>query len=537
MMKKVWIVHLLLLCLFFSPGCKRKQNGASNTTVHLYLQAEPFSLDPRVGGDRRSQVILRDLFEGLCRLGKDGTIELALAKSYSISSDGLEYTFHLRDALWSNGEKVRAQDFCYAWKSALSPQFTTSYAYPFFVLKNGKKAKMDECSLSDVGVAALDDHTLQVTLEHPTPYFLELTANPIFLPVCEKIANADPSWSKNSFPHYVCNGPFLLKEHVLKSHIILERNPLYWNKDCAKAFRISFPIIEQPSTAYALFERGELDWFGDPCGLCDLEIIQKLTLEGSLSLADTGSIYWMISCTKKPYLASAKIRHAIASSISRGDLCYLLLKGGERPSHSIVPSFLSALKKPAFQDGNAEYANKCFEEGLKEVGLTRETFPTLTLTHWAEPMSRLMAEYLQQKIKTTLHIHVDLENCDWGTYLQKTHSGNIDLATAAWLSWVSDPIYNLQFLKYTNNGINGTCWQNERYKELLDQAEATNSLSEREKYLKQAEEIAAQELPLIPLFEIANKYTKAPGVCGEVVSRIGMITFKWLEKKPDQKHS
>lgn len=532
-MKRTLIINLLFLFLFLCGGCKSQRNTCSQDTLRLYLQAEPLSLDPRVGGDRRSQVILRDLFEGLARLGKDGAIELGAAKSYTLSPDGLVYTFSLREAYWSNGERVRAQDFCYAWKTALSPQFSTSFAYAFFPIKNAKKAKMNECSLDEVGISALDEETLQVTLEHPTPFFLELTANPLFSPICESIAKNNPDWSKSSFPLYVSNGAFILKEHVLKSHMTLEKNPFYQDKDISKSFRLSFPIIEQPSTAYALFEKGELDWFGDPCGLCDVEIIQKLSLEGSLISKETGSIYWMVCNTKKPYLSSAKIRQAIASSISRHDLCYLLLKGGSRPAASMVPSFISNLRRSVFHDADPLYAAKCFEEGLAETGLTRETFPTITLTHWAEPLSKLMAQYFQQKIESTLNIHVVLESCDWGTYLQKIPSGNIDLATASWLSWVADPIYNLQYLKYRNNGINGTGWQNDQYINLLDKAEASILPEERNNYLKQAEELAAEELPLIPLFEITNIYAKAPGVQGEVASRVGMFSFKWLEKKTE----
>lgn len=526
-------LQTFLFSLFLFSGCKKNQPIPPNDTLHLYLQAEPFSLDSRVGGDRRSQVLLRSLFEGLTRLNKTGGFELALAKSYSVSPDGLVYTFYLRDALWSNGDKVRAEDFCYAWKSALSPQFSTAFAYAFFVIKNAKKAKMNECSLDDVGVTALDEHTLQVTLEHPTPYFLELTANPLFFPVYKTLDESDPVWSKSSFPNYVSNGPFILREHSFRSHILLERNPLYWDTDQAKTFRISFPIIDSPTTAYALFEKGELDWFGDPCGLCDLEIIQKLMQDGSMISKESGSLYWIVCCTKKPYLASAKIRQAIASSISRHDVCYLLLKGGERPATSVVPSFISNLGKPVFQDGNIEYAKKCFEEGLVEVGLTRETFPTLQLTHWAEPLSKIMAQYFQQKIESTLHIHVVLDSCDWGTYMQKVPAGNIDIASASWLTWVADPIFNLQYLKYRNNGINGTCWQNDQYVALLDKAENTLALDERTEYLKQAEEIVARELPLIPLYELTNKYVKAPGLTGEVVSHVGMFSFKWLEKKQE----
>lgn len=527
-----FVVPILSLTLFFA--CQKK-DSSYHDKLRLYLQAEPFSLDPRVGGERRSQVILRCLFEGLFRIGKDRDLEPGMAKDYAVSQDGLTYTFTLRNALWSNGEKVRAQDFCYAWKTALSPQFPSAFSYAFFLIKNAKDAKQNKCSLDAVGVKAINDDTLQVTLEHPTPYFLELTANPLFSPICEKHATLHQGWNQKTYPEYVSNGPFLLKEHEFQSHMKLEKNPLYWDKANVTASQLSFPIITHPTTAYALFERGELDWFGDPCGLCDLEIIHKMTQEGTLLSRESGGLYWIVCNTKRPYLSSPKIRCAIASSISRKDICYLLIKGGEQPASSIVPSFLSTLKRPYYRDGDNAFACHCFEEGLKEIGYTRETFPTITLTHWAEPVSRLIAQYFQERIERALHIHVQLQSCEWGTYMQKIPAGDIDLATAAWLTWVADPMFNLQYLKFSNNGINGTGWQNEQYIEFLEKAELALDSEERTNFLQKAEELAAQELPLIPLYELVYKYAKSPGVTGEVISPAGMFDFKRLEKREEKK--
>ena len=528
-MKRCFLGGIFIVLALFL-GCK-KQEKSETSTLHLYLQAEPLSLDPRIGGDRRSQVVLRCLFEGLTHLAKDGSIEPGLAEATNISPDGCTYTFHLRDAVWSNGQKIRAQDFCYAWKSAISPHFPSSFAYHFFIIKNAKKAKLNECALDEVGILALDDQTLQVTLEHPAPYFLELVSNPLYSPLPELNVETNSLWAMKTIPEYISNGPFILKEHVLQSHMTLERNPLYWSKDRSSIEQISLPIIEHPSTAYALFEKGELDWFGDPCGLCDLEVIQKLTKDGTLLFKESGALYRIVCNTLMPHLASAKIRCAIASAISRKDLCYLLIKGGEQPSSSIVPSFLSSLKRPVFHDGDGEFARACFEEGLKELGYTRETYPPIILTHWAEPLSKLIAQCIQQQIETALHTQVSLVAYDWGTYMHKVPAGEINIATASWLTWVSDPMPNLQYLKFKNNGINGSGWQDDRYIDLLDKADNSLSQEERKKYLMKAEEIAAEELPIIPLYELVYKYAKGPGVRGEVISSTGMVDFKWVEKK------
>ena len=427
--------------------------------IRLYLQAEPFSFDPRKGGDRRSQVILRELFEGLTRIGKNGLPELAMAHAVTISEDKKVYTFHLRPAVWSNGLEVTAHDFVYAWKGAVDPNFASAFCYAFFIIKNAKKAHANECSLDKVGIRALNAKTLEVTLEHPTPYFLELTANPLFSPLCQSATKDHREWEATVFPSYVTNGPFLLKEHALKSHITLTKNPSYWNTDNAKSDSLSFAIIEDPHTAYTLFQKGELDWYGDPCGLIPLEIISELrsqghsgTLknddssddtaahksDGPLIMKNIGGLYWLVTCTEKHHLSSPAIRRAIATAVNRRELVRFI-NGGETPALSVLPSFMTMLPAPAFADGDPEEARRLFAEGCAELGLTPETYPHLTITHWAEPVAKVIAEAIQQQLERNLGITVDLIGLDWGTYMKKVPAGDMDIATAPWYSWVNDP--------------------------------------------------------------------------------------------------
>jgi oligopeptide transport system substrate-binding protein len=514
---------LSLAALLGITACTGKTE--SKKTVRLYLQAEPISLDPRKGGDRRTQVLTRELFEGLTRIGKNGHPELAIADSVTISEDKKIYTFHLRPALWSNGQEVSAHDFVFAWRGALDPSLGTAFCYAFFVLKNGKKAHSNECSLEEVGVRAINSKTLEVTLEHPTPYFLELAANPLFSPLCKKATKDVLNWTTAVFPEYVTNGPFILKEHVLKSHIVLERNPSYWDKEGVGSEKLSFAIVDDPTTAYSLFQNNELDWYGDPCGLIPLEIISET--QSKLIKKNVGGLYWLVTCTEKPYLASAKIRQAIASAINRQEIVQFI-HGGEEPAMSILPPFLSMLNAPPFQDGSVQEAQKLFREGCSEIGCTPETYPTLHITHWAEPVSTVIAQALQQQLEKALGIHVTLVPTDWGTYMKKVPAGDMDIATAPWYSWVEDPMFNLDYLKFRKNGINGTCWQNEEYIYHLNEADRTIDPVQRQDHMRKAEQIAMQQLPLIPVYYITYKYLKAPNLAGEVISSVGAVEFKRL---------
>lgn len=520
-----------LFSMLFGCACCTKQKKERETTAHLYLQADPFSLDPRVGGDRRSQLIIRELYEGLTRVGPTGKVELALASSYTVSDDGLMYTFTLKPSLWSNGEPVSADDFAYAWKSLLSPSFATPFAYAFYVIKNAKAAKLGSCPVDEVGIKALDPHTLQITLEHPAPYFFDLTSNPLYSPIFRPIAEKDPHWATKSGDSYVSNGPFCLKEKTPKSHISLEKNPTYSGLKKPTLQALSFAIIDDPMTAYSLFSKGDLDWIGDPCGNMPLEVIKNLTQAGKLIKKETGKVYWFVVGTHHKHLSSPTIRKALAQAIDRKSLCSYLLQNNDFPAFSFLPTRLSLMTEPTFQDNNPQEAQKLFEQGLQELGIERKDFPGIILSHWSDPTDKAIAQSIQQQIATTLHIKVTLATFDWSTFLKKITTGDLEIGAWGWYSWFDDPMYNLESIKYTTNGINGTHWHSDTYTALLDQVDQTQDPNQRKELMKQAETLAMTELPLIPVCSITYKYAKALNLTGEVLSPIGIMELKDLKKE------
>ena len=527
-MRALLALFFLLCSVHFS--CTRHE-PPKTSVVRLYLQADPFSLDPRVGGDRRSQLVIRELFEGLTRIGQDGRVELASASSYTISDDGLVYTFKLKPSLWSNGEPVTAYDFEYGWKSLLDPSFATPFSYALYAIKNAKKARLGQISLSEVGIKALDPETFQVTLEHPAPYFFEFTSNPLFSPIYKDIASKDSHWASKTGDSYVTNGPFILKERIAKSHIILEKNPNYSSRTPPPSDILSFSIIEDPMTAYSLFTQKELDWIGDPCGTVPLEVLKDLNTSNRLIKKATGKLCWLVVGTKRPKLHSPLIRKAIATAINRKALCSYLLQGDETAAFSYLPKVLSMLEKPTFQDNNPEEAKRLFEQGLKELHMSKKTFPGIVITHWADPTEKALAQALQHQLIQSLEIPVTLSSVDWSTFFKKVTSGDIDIAPFGWYPWYDDPIYNLEYIKYANNGINGTGWENPRYIELLNNSDQTLNQKERKAYMREAEELAMQELPIIPLFTQTYKYAKTAELRGEALSPTGIMELKCLEKE------
>ncbi len=524
---------VFLITLSTCMSCTKNQLPIEDTkTAYLYLQADPFSLDPRIGGDRRSQILIRELFEGLVRIGKEGAYELALAKSYTVSEDECVYTFTLHPSKWSNGDPVTAHDFVYAWKSLIDPDFITPYSYAFYIIKNAKKAHMREASLDDIGLKAVDDLTLEITLEHPAPYFMELASNPLYSPIHRKSVQENQHWaSGTSQTGYISNGPFILKDRSLKSHITLEKNPYYWNtQDSPKIENINFAIIEDLQTAFNMFRGGQLDWLGEPCGNIPLEMVHELNSLGLLEKHSKGGVYWYVVSTQKPHLKSIKIRQAIASAIDRKAITDHLLQAGETPAFSLLPKEMSMLDSPLFEDNSPTTAKALFQEGLQELGLTSETYPTLIISHWSDSRDRMLAETIQEQLQKTLGINVVLQSNDWSSYLKKVTSGDLEIGGFGWYSWFYDPMYNLEYIKFRGSGINGSQWENADYIAALDAADNERDTYRRKEHMKRAETIAMTELPVIPIFYQTYKYAKSSHLHGEVLSRLGLMELKWLEK-------
>ncbi|NGX55165.1 MAG: Oligopeptide-binding protein OppA, partial [Chlamydiae bacterium] len=220
---------------------KREQN---KQVVRIHLPRSVPSLDPRIGSDRTSGVVLNMLYEGLMRVGHNNKLEFAIAKDVKISSDSKQYIFTLRETCWSNGEPLTAYDFEYAWKKILEPKFRAPFAFLLFSIKNAEAAKRGEIPLTQVGIEALDSYTLVVTLDTPSPFFLDLTAHWTYLPLCREIDALHPGWAYRSDASYVSNGPFKLEERELNDDLKVTKNLRYWDAEKVKLKGIEINIIE-----------------------------------------------------------------------------------------------------------------------------------------------------------------------------------------------------------------------------------------------------------------------------------------------------
>ncbi|WP_421617236.1 peptide ABC transporter substrate-binding protein [Brevibacillus sp. TJ4] len=535
MKKNIFIAMSSLLVLGAAlAGCgSAEQAGQSGSNaespvegpkeLRLNLHSEPPTADPGLSEDSTSGTIIRATFEGLTRTGEDGQVHEAAAESIEVSEDGTVYTFKLRDAKWSNGDPVTAGDFEYAWKRVLDPATAANYAYQLYYIKNGEAYNKGQATRDDVGVKALDDKTLQVTLENPTPFFTELTAFYTYYPVNQKVVEANENWAAEAATH-VGNGPFKMTEWKHKNKIVMEKNDQYWDKDSVNLTKIEFTMIEDENTELSMFENGDLDWAGAPMSQLPTDAIPALADSGRMHTMPIAGTYWYKFNTEQAPFNNAKIRKAFAYAIDRQSLIDNILQAGQIPAMGAVPPSMVLNKDGYFKDNDVETAKKLLEEGMKEEGLT--SLPPVTLSYNTSETHKKIAEAIQDQWKQNLGVDVTLENKEWKVFIEDLHQGSYQIGRMGWLGDFNDPINFLELYKDKKGGNNDTNWENPQYQELLNQSALERDPEKRKQILAQAEQILMDEMPIMPIYFYTNSWVQNEKVTGVVVDGLGNIDLK-----------
>lgn len=464
--------------------------------LRIGLEHSVVSLDPRIGGEGGSGDVLRLLFEGLMRFNQHGKVENALAEAVEISPNLKEYTFRLRSSLWNDGSPVSAYDFEYAWKNILSPDFKTSFAYFFYPIKNAQAAKEGKVSPDQIGIHVIDDRTLKVELVHPTPSFLQSTAHTLYSPVHRLIDEQHPQWPYECEKNYPCNGPFQLKINEPNQGYQLIKNPLYWDVHNIQLDQVTLSHMK-PAQAIQAFQRNEIDWVGNPFGGWHSSYTPRQ--EDNIVSFPNCLVCWFVFNTNSPPFHHPKVRQAIAFAIQRSKI-----KAGEylslRPAFSPLLPQLRENSQSLFPDFDLEKARKLFEDALKELNLTRQDLPVFTLIFHEKGVREMAALCLKEQFEDVLGIECKLKPLPWNSLFQSLTEGSFQMGLMHWTSNVDDPIYTLSSFKSATQDVNFAKWENPEFKRLLDLTEQEINPFQRSSNLKKAEEILAQEMPIIPLY-------------------------------------
>lgn len=481
--------------------------------------------------------VIYGVFEGLCRLDERDQGIPGIAESWDISEDNLTYTFHLRDAKWSDGQPVKASDFVYAWKRAVDPATAAEYGYQMYYLKNGEAINNGEKPVDELGVKAIDDKTLEVTLENITPYFLQLTAFPTYMPVREDVVSADPEgWALN-MDTYIGNGPFKVQEWKHDDVLKLVKNENYYDADKVKLDGIDYVFIVEASTAVSAFESGEIDYM-EAVPAEKIAVLEEANDENFKILPYLGTYFYIFNMNQEP-VNNLKVRKALSLAINRTDIVEQVTKAGQVPATGFVPKGVSMSDGTTdFQETAGDYnmpidGSKVEEakQLLAEAGYPDgQGFPTIELLYNTNEGHKAIAEAIQAMWKQNLGINVELRNEEWKVFQTSRNEGNYTVARHGWIGDYVDPMTFLD-MWITASGNNDAKFSNPKYDELISKAKSTLG-KERDDAMLEAQAILMEELPVMPIYYYTNAILMRSTVKNAPKSITGPVNYReaYLEK-------
>lgn len=510
---------------------KSTSSGDGEKELDLLITSEPPSLHPQLASDTTSGAILENTFEGLTTL-VEGEPVLAAAEDYKVSDDLLTYTFTLRDAQWSNGEKVTAEDFEYAWKWALNPENASEYSTILYPIKGAEEYNNGKGTAEDVAIKAIDEKTLEVTLNAPTPYFLELTAFKTFYPIHKATAEADPKWYTEA-DTYVSNGAYNLSTWNHSGDIVLEKSDTYWDTENVDIDTVNIAMVESETTQMTMFDAGEIDFLGAPYGTISLDAIDRLKSEDKLNVSDMSSIYWYKFNTEDTVMQNENIRKALALAIDREGLISNVVKGEQEPALGIVPNSVEGFgdDEGYFKDADFEEAKKYLEAGLKELGLANPADLEVKVSYNTSEAHSAIAQFIQQGWSSNLGITVKLDNSEWQVYLDKIGNGDYQIGRLGWGADYNDAYTFLEMYNSAENGNNQTGWSNDEYTALLNESITETDPDKRTEKLLEAEAVIMEEMPVAPIYYNTNLNVVSDEVENMVPDALGNINLKYVKMK------
>lgn len=526
-MKKILFV---LIMFAMAISCGGSKGGNSLT---LNLGGEPDSIDPQVATGISGGTVDDLIIEGLARKDRDGKSIPGIAEKWDVSEDGLEWTFHLRDAKWSNGDKVTAQDFKAGWLRALNPATASENAGMMFMIKGAEEYNSKNGKPEDVAIEAVDEKTLKVTLKTPTPYFDDLITFKTYMPLNEKFYAEKKDKYFTEAENTLSNGAYLLKSWVHDSELVFEKNPEYWDASNVKVDKVTLKLMTDAAASVNAFKNGELDLVG-----LTNESLKEFADDKRLVKAGDGGIYYLLFNTNVPALKNAKIRRALTMAVDRKRLVSEVLGGTERYSETFVPAGIGmkGISKdfteevPTRQvDFNPEEAKKLLAEGLQEAGLSQ--LPELEMIFGDSGNNKSVAEFIQENLRTNLGVNLKVSGIQGKERIARTKQRNYEISLQNWTGDFRDPITYLDLFA-SQNASNRGDYKNARYDELVQTVKSTADPAVRVPAMIEMEKIISEENPVGILYQKQKKYLVDPKVTGlGFVAIGGEFNFKDLEVK------
>ena len=512
-------VAIMCMTLFACGGAGRDRvaDAAARDGILLIGNgSEPMALDPHLVTGVPENRIIASLIEGLIAYHPtdDDEPEPGVAEAWEHNEDYSVWRFRLRDnARWTNGDPVTAGDFVYSWQRMLSPALGSQYAEMLYVIRNAEAFHQGRIrDFGQVGVKALDDRTLEVTLAGSTPHFLPMLKHYSFYPVNPRaveqhggMTERQNRWS--TVENYVGNGPFRLAQWTTNQIIRVEKNPQYWDADRVRLNEIHFFPIENVNSEETAFRAGRLHVTNtvspDRIPTYRQSMADQLRIDPYL-----GTYFLRLNVNRAPF-NDPRVREALNLAVDRQLIVDRVAQGGQRPASGFVPAGLDEYEPMDRVRFNPERARQLLAEAGFPGG---RGFPRKEILINTSEAHRKIAEAVQAMWREHLGIDVGIYNQEWKVYLDSQSNLDYDIARAGWIGDYPHPMTFLEIFT-TGNGNNDTGWSNPRYDALIRQAQA-GSPEDRLRLLREAETILMTELPVVPLYWYTRTYLLDPRVQG-----------------------
>ncbi len=497
---------LLLILPLVATACTPGETTAKmadEQKIVYNMGAEPPQLNTPLTTDVVSFTILNHVMEGLTRRDNNDNVVPGMAEKWDISDDGMTYTFHLRDAKWSNGDMVTAGDFAFAIQTLLDPATAAPYAYFAYTIKNAAAVNSGEADASELGVKVIDEKTLEITLEAAYSYFLDTMAFGVMMPINESYYNevgADNYGMEAD--QMVYNGPYEITSWEHDVDLVMTKRDDYWNADEINLTEITGVVIIDAQAAYTSFKSGEVDMVG----LADAAMVQDADANGYTPMTyPDGATFYLEFNLANDVMANQKIRTAVTYALDRQSFVDKILNNSSLPALAFTtPAIRDAEGSGSFhdmvgdliKDDNSEEAKQLYAEGLAELGMDN-----IELSMISDDGERavLYANAIAQYLKENLGITLNVESMPFKSRLERMENKDFDVVFAGWGPDYNDPMTFLDMFE-TGNGNNHTSYSSAAYDALLADARATLDDEDRYAIYVEMETLLMTDLPIAPVY-------------------------------------
>jgi oligopeptide transport system substrate-binding protein len=489
--------------------------------------AEPLSLDPHHAQGVWEDNIIADLLIGLTTDSADGTPLPGAAERWESSADGMTWTFHLRDHLWSDGTPVTAGDFVYAWRRILDPKTASQYGYYLYLMKNAEAVNTGKMPLTALGVTAPDNKTLVVELEHPAPYLLEYLMHYTTSPVPRHLVEAKgDAWTKPGT--YLSNGPFVLTEWGSNDHVTIVKNPKFYDAANVKLDRVIFYPTTDYGAALKRLRAGELD-VQDRMPAQQIDWLRANMPEIVRTDPILVTEFLICNMTRKPF-GDVRVREALSLALDRETIVNKINKVGDPPAYGMIPPATANYPGGVALDFKAMPMSVRVtraQELMRQAGYGPDNLlRTSLLVRSAAPDRRRVPVAIQQ-MWTQIYVDAQILQLDASIFYNSIQTGDFDIANPGWSADFNDASTFLELLRKTNPN-NWAHYDNPEYDRLLDAAGNEADLEKRGEVLAMAEAAALKDHAWIPIYFWVSGELVRPYVKGWTKNGLQKHRSRWL---------